>query len=306
MDFGRLPTLNGLELSLPPDASSTARVLAQASRPASSPVIRLGAPTFANKPWVGSYYPAGVKDAEVLRFYGRLFPSLELNSTHYGLPDEATVARWRQQTPPDFRFCPKLPQRISHDFGLGSLADPLVREFGRWLGGLGDRVGLPFVQLPPTIGPDQLPTLERFLLLYKEVVSDFPLAVELRHPQWFASPLARAEVFALLEALEVTAVISDVAGRRDVLHQHLTTPVAFIRFNGHNLHPTDYARIDEWAERLTDWLRAGLREVYFFVHQPEVRHTPVLLRYLTEQLNARTGLNLPVPLPTQPVQGSLF
>lgn len=306
MDFGRLPTLNGLDLSLPPDAPATARVLARGSAAPAPAEVRFGAPTFANKAWVGSYYPAGVKDAEMLRFYGRLFPTLELNSTHYGLPDEATVGRWRQQTPPGFQFCPKLPQRISHDFGLGTLADPLVREFGRWLGWLGDRVGLPFVQLPPTIGPDQLPTLERFLLLYKEVVPDYGLAVELRHPLWFASPLARAEVFALLEALEVTAVIADVAGRRDVLHQHLTTPTAFIRFNGHDLHPTDYARLDAWAERLTDWLRAGLREVYFFMHQPEARQAPVALRYLAEQLNARTGLNLPVPLPTQPVQGSLF
>lgn len=312
MDFGRLPTLEGVDLRLPPDAPATARVLARASSvegPAGgAPSIRIGAPTFANRTWIGSYYPPGVKDAEMLRHYARLLPTLELNSTHYGLPDDATIARWRDQTGPGFRFCPKLPQRISHDFGLGPLADPEVRTFAKWLTRLGaDRLGPAFLQLPPTFGPDLLPTLQRFLTFYKEVVPAHPLAVELRHPLWYASPLAREEVFGLLEALEMPAIITDVAGRRDVLHQRLTTPLAFIRFNGHHPDNSDYARLDEWAERLADWLRMGLQEIYFFVHEPEARQVPVMARYLAEQLTARTGLAIAAPAPViRPVQGSLF
>jgi uncharacterized protein YecE (DUF72 family) len=306
MDFGRLPTLNGLDLSLPPDDPATLRVLRRTARQGTSPIIRLGAPTFANKPWLGSYYPAGTKDANLLQFYSRLFPTLELNSTHYGLPDASTIARWRQLTPPSFRFCPKLPQQISHDFGLGPMADPLVREFGQWLLLLGDRVGHPFLQLPPTFGPTQFPSLERFISIYKDAAPEMPLAVELRHPLWFSSQQARDSVFSMLEAMGITAVISDVAGRRDVLHLRLTTAVAFIRFNAHNLHPTDYTRIDAWVERLTNWYSEGLQELYFFVHQPDIRHTPVLLQYLTEQLNTRLGLRLPIPRPIQPVQGRLF
>lgn len=307
MDFGRLPDLRGVTFTLPPDHPSTARALAQ-SGPQSGPLaVRIGAPTFANKPWIGTYYPAGVREPDLLRYYARLFPALELNSTHYGLPDPATVARWCALTPASFRFCPKLPQRITHDFGLGPRAEPHVAEFASWLALLGERGGMPFAQLPPTLGPESLPALERFLLYYKEVAPQHKLAIELRHPLWFTSPLARAEVFALMEALEITAVISDVAGRRDVLHQHLTTPTAFIRFNGHGLDPTDYQRADAWAERLTDWLRAGLHEVYFFIHQRDIAHTPVLARYLAEQIAARTGIAVAAPTPVAgPVQGSLF
>ena len=79
------------------------------------------------------------------------------------------------------------------------MGDAELRTFCHWLADLGERAGMPFVQLPPTFGPDQLPALERFLLYYKEYAPlagiSQALAVELRHPLWFASPLARAEVF---------------------------------------------------------------------------------------------------------------
>lgn len=314
MDYGRLPCLTGVDFRLPPDAPATARVLARAAKaPGRLAAARvfIGAPTFAHKEWVGTYYPAGTRDADYLRHYARQWPALELNSTHYGLPAAATVARWVAATPAAenryFRFCPKLPQRISHELALTAVSDPDVREFGRWLALLRpERVGMPFVQLPPTLGPDALPMLERFLLFYKEAVGG-ELAVELRHPLWFASPLAREEVFNLLEALNVTAVISDTAGRRDAVHQRLTTPTAFLRFNAHSLAPTDYTRADEWAERLADWLRAGLHTAYVFIHQKDPRHTPVLARYLAEQLQARTGQLVAAPRPVAgAVQGSLF
>ena len=310
MDFGRLPSLAGVDFRLPPDAPATARVLARAPAPP-APAVLIGAPTFAHKEWVGAYYPAGTPETDYLRQYARQWPALELNSTHYGLPGAATVARWRAFTPPasygHFRFCPKLPQRITHDTALSAVSDPDVAAFGRWLAALGpERVGVPFAQLPPTLGPEALPALHRFLLHYKAVVGG-PLAVELRHPLWFSSPLAREEVFNLLEGLGITAVISDVAGRRDVLHQRLTTPTAFIRLNAHALDPTDYLRADAWAERLADWLRAGLQTAYVFIHQKDPRHTPVLGRYLAEQIQARTGQPVAAPKPVAgPVQGELF
>ena len=310
MDFGRLPSLAGVDFRLPPDDPATARVLARAPGAKSivgAPDVRIGAPTFAHKEWVGTYYPAGTRETDYLRQYARQWPALELNSTHYGLPGAATLARWRAATPPGFQFCPKLPQRISHDLALSAVSDPDVVAFGRWLAALElERVGIPFVQLPPTFGPDSLPALHRFLLFYREHVGG-ALAVELRHPLWFSSPLAASEAFNLLEALGVTAIISDVAGRRDVLHQRLTTPIAFVRFNAHGLDPTDYARADQWAERLADWLRAGLHSAYVFIHQRDPRHTPVLARYLAEQLAARTGRPVVAPQPVAgPVQGNLF
>ncbi|OUJ71657.1 DUF72 domain-containing protein [Hymenobacter crusticola] len=303
MDFGRLSDLRYVDFRLPPDHPETAAVLARAQAVEQTPRVFVGCPIWTNKAWLGSYFPAGIKDTDYLHHYARQFNSIELNTTHYRIPDAPTVRKWRDATPAGFQFCPKLPQSISHDRELYN-ADDLTTTFCRAISGLDDRLGWTFLQLPPTFGPEHLPRLERYLLDFPDYV---PLAVELRHPAWFSDPGLRESVFAMLEALGKTLVISDVAGRRDVMHMRLTTPVAFIRFNGHGLIPSDYARADAWAERLAAWLGAGLQTAYFFVHQKDIMHSPLWTQYFLEKLNARTGLNVAPPrIIPQPVQGSLF
>ena len=303
MDFGRLSDLRYVDFRLPADHPETAALLARAQAAAPAPRVFVGCPIWTNKAWLGSYFPAGIKDADYLHHYARQFNSIELNTTHYRIPDAPMVRKWREATPTGFQFCPKIPQIISHDRELYN-ADDLTTTFCRAISGLEDRLGWAFLQLPPTFGPEHLPRLERYLLDFPDYV---PLAVELRHPAWFSDPGLRDAVFAMLEALGKTLVISDVAGRRDVMHMRLTTPVAFVRFNGHGLIPTDYARADAWAERLAAWLGAGLQTAYFFVHQKDIMHSPAWTQYFLEKLNTLTGLNIVPPrIIPQPVQGSLF
>ena len=79
-------------------------------------------------------------------------------------------------------------------------------------------------------------------------------------------------------------MITDVAGRRDVLHQRLTTNTVLIRFVGNNLHPTDYERIDDWVFKIKEWIDRGLSNVYFFTHEPDNILAPELAFYLFEQI----------------------
>jgi uncharacterized protein YecE (DUF72 family) len=279
-------------------------VLAQArpTQPA-PPAVYVGCPIWTNKDWLGTYFPLGIKESDYLHYYTQQFNSLELNTTHYRIPDAPTVRRWRQAVRPEFKFCPKLPRSISHERELFQ-TDDLVVPFARAIEELQDNLGWAFLQLPPHFGPEHLPRLERFLLDFPATV---PLAVELRHPRWFADPGLSEAVYATLEALNKTLVITDVAGRRDVLPMRLTTPVAFVRFNGHGLHSTDYTRADAWVERLGTWLEQGLHQVYFFIHQRDVRHAPVWTQYFLERLRERTGLVVPPPfIIPQAVQGNLF
>ncbi|VCU70806.1 hypothetical protein PIGHUM_02884 [Pigmentiphaga humi] len=53
----------------------------------------------------GRFYPPGVRSAEQrLRHYAARFPLVEVDSSHYRLPDACTAYLWTQRTPPDFLF----------------------------------------------------------------------------------------------------------------------------------------------------------------------------------------------------------
>jgi uncharacterized protein YecE (DUF72 family) len=99
----------------------------------------------------------------------------------------------------------------------------------------------------------------------------------------------------MLADLGFGAVITDVAGRRDVLHMRLTVPRAFIRFNGYGLIPSDYSRMDEWAARIKNWMAGGMEEIYFFGHQMDEAHTPATCAYMIRKLNEVADAKLKLP-----------
>ena len=90
-------------------------------------------------------------------------------------------------------------------------------------------------------------------------------------------------------------VITDTAGRRDVVHQRLTNDSIFIRYNGYDLDPTDYPRMDQWVDRIISWIDGGLREVYFFVHQEDETHSPITADYMIKALNEKGGFDIKGP-----------
>jgi uncharacterized protein YecE (DUF72 family) len=58
--------------------------------------------------WRPGFYPAGTRPEDFLRYYAEHFPTVELNTTGYRLPREELFERWAKQTPPGFRFAPKM------------------------------------------------------------------------------------------------------------------------------------------------------------------------------------------------------
>ncbi len=293
MDFGKTTQLETVDFSLPGDPAFTRNYLSSLP-PLSGPMhLYLGATGWAMPQWVGRWYPAGTKSKDHLYHYGRQFSTIELNTTHYRIPDFSTIGSWCERVPQDFRFCPKLPQTISHDKQLG-LNGSATRLFTEAIAGMGQRLGVCFLQLPPHFGPDRLPLLEIFLQKWPQAL---PLAVEVRHEDWFADERATNKLASLLHGFGTGMVITDVAGRRDVLHQFITAPFVLIRFVGNGLHPTDYLRVDSWAERLHQWAGQGLPEVYFFSHQPDNILSPEMVLYLWAKIRSDESLRARPPAP---------
>ncbi|MBK7407452.1 MAG: DUF72 domain-containing protein [Saprospirales bacterium] len=138
------------------------------------------------------------------------------------------------------------------------------------------------MQLPQHFDVGQWNVLRTFLAHFPNHI---PLAVELRHPSWF-EPEGEKILFPMLEEFGTGAVITDVAGRRDVAHMRLSAPFTVIRFVGNGLVPSDYSRIDEWVERLKFWVENGIQEIYFFAHEPDNLLAPELSVYLLERIRA--------------------
>lgn len=274
MEFGKLQDISEVNFSLRPEHPDNARLLGNARREGPA-AIYIGCTGWSMKEWVGKVYPAGTKTRDYLHHYSRQFNTIEFNTTHYRVPDAQTVERWYSESAPDFRFCPKIPQPVSHrsDLGFGT---GLLLEFTEVIAGLREKLGPCFLQLPEYFGPERTEALERFL---EHFPNHIQLAVELRHPGWF-EPAGEAILFPLLEKFGAGAVITDVAGRRDVSHMRLSAPFTMVRFVGNGLHPSDYSRIDDWVARLKKWVEQGISEIYFFPHEPDNLLAPDLSVYL--------------------------
>jgi uncharacterized protein YecE (DUF72 family) len=117
-----------------------------------------------------------------LERYARRLNAVEINSSFYRPHQRKTYERWAQSTPSDFRFSVKLPQAITHEQQLaecGALLDQFVAE----VTGLGDRLGVLLVQLPPKLALEKRVAGRFFRELRKRI--DVPVACEPRHASWF-------------------------------------------------------------------------------------------------------------------------
>ena len=129
-------------------------------------LLSVGTSGWSYPSWRAGFYPAGVANEDFLRFYAERFTTVELNTTGYRLPSEEQFARWAQQTPPGFRFAPKLPQRSLRS--LGTFEERVRR--------LGDRLGPVRVVVE---GPR-----DEGLLALLLGSTDLRLALDLRDPSW--------------------------------------------------------------------------------------------------------------------------
>jgi uncharacterized protein YecE (DUF72 family) len=269
MEFGKVAQLDNILWNLPPKPNIGA---VKNSKPI---YFHIGTTGWAEKEWVGSIYPKGTKPADYLSHYSKFFDSIELNTTHYQIPDPLKIERWYDKSAPDFKFCPKLTRAISHHKGLGSGTENVLL-FCQSISGLKEKLGPCFLQLPPYFSPDNLDILETF---FKAWPKEIALHVEFRHDDWFLKP-AMDKLSELLMNHQKGIVMTDVAGRRDVLTIGATKDVIFIRFVGNLGHPSDRERLKQWVIALSEWVDAGIQEIYFFLHQPQAKAILAMYEYI--------------------------
>ena len=287
MKFGQSANPENIDFRLPADDPKTEKILKQndSSKPLN---VYVGCAKW-NKTDLKNFYPRGTKDE--LTYYSRQFNSIEMNATFYNIPSRNQVITWREKTPENFRFFPKITQSISHMRRLNDV-EVLTNDYCDNISNFEDKLGMVFLQLNDNFKYKNYGRLVSFVENFPKAI---PLAVELRNTEWFNDKAVSEEVYSLFEKQQITNMVVDTAGRRDLLHMRLTTPKVFIRYVGANNPQSDRERLDDWINRLKIWVDQGLRDIYFFVHQNIELESPFLSAYFIEKLNKEFGLNLHIP-----------
>lgn len=285
MKFGSVKDPSSIDFTLPPDHPDTISVLS--SGDPSNFEVYVGCAKW-NKTDLKGFYPRGTKDE--LEYYATQFNSIELNATHYRIFGSDVVEGWRDKTPDEFRFFPKVVNSISHYKRLKGV-ESLIEEYTLPIRSFNEKLGMIFLQLRDDFKPKDMDRIQSFLEAWPK---DLPLAIELRHTDWFNNEAVSGQIYQLFEEYNVANIITDTAGRRDLLHMRLTSPVAFIRYVGAN-HESDYPRLNDWVHRLKEWKESGLEKIYFFVHQNIEKESPLLSAHFNKLMNEELGTDLKIP-----------
>ena len=232
--------------------------------------ILAGASGYAYKPWKGPFYPADLKDALMLRFYGERLATVEINNTFYRMPKRSVLEHWSAEVPDGFRFAIKASRRITHQGRLKDVDDPLQFLLTN-VEVLGDKCGPLLFQLPPYLKADP-DRLERFLDLLPETRE---VAMEFRHASWF-----EPEVVDVLRARKVALCFverENAEGDEEALEVPFEPTAGFGYLR---LRKDDYGEgeLSAWLERIhaQPWQTAYV----YFKHEDEGAAPRLALRLL--------------------------
>ena len=215
--------------------------------------LHVGTSGYSYKEWKGNFYPEDLPAKEMLAYYSRRLPAVEINNTFYRLPQASMIENWREQVPESFRFSIKATQRITHIKRLKNCSEE-TKYLLDTASLLGDRLGVVLFQLPPNAKKD----LERLRDFLDCLPTKIRCAFEFRHESWFED-----DTFAALQAKNCALVVSDTDAKPldDIIS---TADWGYLR-----LRKTSYETQDlkEWMKRVQNqkWSDAFI----FFKHEDE-------------------------------------
>ncbi len=236
----------------------------------------------------GVFYPDGLDSAARLRHYATIFDCVELNSTFYHTPREATLHGWRERTPAGFLFAYKGARAITHVRRLAGAEELVERVLAR-AALLGEKLGPVLWQLPPS-SPCDLERLAAFLAL---LPAGHRYAFEFRHPSWFAPAC-----YALLRAHNAALVWGDTP--RYPLVKEATADFVYARLHGHEVLYASGYRPEQLAAWAADFRQALDRQldVFVFFDNDAQGHAPHDAGALRDLMRSGSAVRLP-PTPTR-------
>ncbi len=183
--------------------------------------LHLGTMGWSYNFWRGSFYPEKMVSKDFLSFYAKQLNSVEADSTFYRIPSPETVGEWKHQTPGDFMFSLKFPQRITHVKMLKDCQEE-TKVFLERMTKLEDKLGALLLQFPPMFRQQHLPVLADYL---ETLPKQHRYAVEVRNKS-----LLHEEFFKLLRSHNVALVWVDTPKMPHLMEE--TADFLYVRWEG--------------------------------------------------------------------------
>lgn len=206
--------------------------------------IRVGTSGWSYKHWQGQLYCEDVPSAAYLSIYTQHCDIVEVNSTFYHLPDDATVKRWRDTASDGFLFAVKASRYITHMKKLKDPAEPVGLLLDR-VEVLGEKLGPNLFQCPPNWRRNTS-RLESF---FHALPSGHQYVFEFKDRSWF-----HTEIYDLLSAHGAALCIYDLGG--EISPQLVTADIVYVRLHkprDENAWDYDRKTLTAWAQDFKAW-----------------------------------------------------
>ena len=282
-------------------------------------MIYVGTCGFSYKDWLGTYYPATMRQDEMLPYYSRCFRAVEVDSSYYGVLPQQTIARMNARTPQEFRFCFKVPQTISHppDAGLGRVHGD-AKAFVESVGPIVEagKFGCALLQFPNGFKPNE--RTEGYLRAAVDALGSLPLVAEFRNREW-----QTPTYFDLLTELGVGWCNVDMPSYETLMRpsSDVSGDIAYVRFHGRNAskwwtgdnttrYDYDYTaeELVPWTDRVADMEERARTTFAFFNNHARgnaARNAELFIDLLRERYGDAAEDIIP-ERPRPPGQQSLF
>ena len=191
-----------------------------------------GTSGYSYKEWKGAFYPETIAPTDMLAYYGRHLPAVEINNTFYRMPRTHVLESWRDAVPEGFRFVIKASRRITHQSRLNDDGAFLAERVAT----LGDRLGCVLFQLPPYLRKNA----ERLGAFLAGWPRELPAAFEFRHVSWFDE-----EIMEMLRHRGAAICVSD-DGEMALPEVIATTDWLYLRLRG---EAYDTPAFTQWLDR---------------------------------------------------------
>lgn len=227
-----------------------------------------------------SIYPKSVKSNERLAHYCKHFPIVEIDSTFYAIQSAERMQKWRDETPPQFKFIVKAYQAMTgHQRGSVGVANKREEMYAAFLAMLEplieqDRLAAVLFQYPPWF--DCMTKHVMVLRATKQRMGDIPCALEFRHQSWWTADMRERTLQFMRKEGWIHCVCDEPqagAGSVPTIAEATNDQLTLVRLHGRNTAGWNDTGDDKWRE---------VRYLYEYSEE-ELKQWLPQLQYLQQQ-----------------------